>query len=130
MRLILTISNSSCREQAKCSHRWLLTFLPAAFICALNRSVTSGRQPPQPVPALVQLLISSTEVRFLSRMALQIWPLVTLLHEQTCVSLGMLVTMLAGAAVFASPRPSSSSLGVIARGSLLLASIDRAPYSL
>src|SRR5581483_4516907 len=93
IRLILMISNNSCRVQAKCSHRALLTFLPDALIWALNRSVTSGKQPPQPVPARVQSLISSTEVRFLSRIASQIWPLETLLQEHTCASLAMFVTV-------------------------------------
>src|SRR5579871_1717590 len=128
MRLILMIWNNSWREQEKCSHKALLTFLPDAFIVALNRSVTSGRQPPQPVPALVQSLISSTEVRFLSRMASQICPLVTLLQEQICVSLAMPASAAPG------PRPSlilpkSSSLGGIDKGSSLLASIDNWPYS-
>ncbi len=127
MRLILTISNSSCRVQAKCSHRALLTFLPDALIAALNRSVTSGRQPPQPVPAFVHSLISSTEVRFLSRMASQIWPLLTLLHEQTWVSLGMVVR--AAPALLPSLLPSSNSPGGIASGLSLLASIDSCPYS-
>ena len=127
MRLILTISNNSWREQAKCSQRALLTFLPDALIAALNRSVTSGRQPPQPVPAFVQSLISSTEVKFLSRMASQIWPLLTLLHEQICVSLAMPVS--AAPAALPLFLPSSSSLGGIASGSLLLASIDSCPYS-
>src|SRR5215469_5717156 len=128
MRLILTISNNSCRVQEKCSHRALLTFLPDALIVALNRSVTSGRQPPQPVPALVHNLISSTLVRFLSRTASQIWPLLTLLHEQICVSLAMPVKV--APALFESPTlPSTSSLGAIGSGSSLLASIDSEPYS-
>src|SRR5262249_22759009 len=108
MRLILMISNSSWREQAKCSHRAVLTFLPAALIWALNRSVTSGRQPPQPAPALVQALTSSTEQRLLVRMASQIWPLLTLLQEQTWVSLGMLVTK-PPARDGSAARPSSTS---------------------
>src|SRR4051794_3300549 len=70
--LILMITKSSWRVQEKCSHRAVLTFFPAALIWALNRSVASGRQPPQPEPAFVQFLTSSTEQRFLSRMALQI----------------------------------------------------------
>src|SRR5271165_6721768 len=94
MCLILTISKSSWRVQAKCSHRALLTFLPDALICALNRSVTSGKQPPQPVPALVHALTSSTEQRFFSRIAVQICALFTLLHEHTCASLGMDVNTL------------------------------------
>src|SRR6266436_1750910 len=125
MRLILMISKSSWRVTAKCSHRLLLTFLPAALICALKRSTTSGMQPPQPVPALVHALTSSTEQRFLSRMASQICALLTLLQEQTWASLGMLVTTLVGPP----PLPSSTSEGVMASVSLLLASIDSVPYS-
>ena len=83
MRLSLMISNNSWRVQAKCSQRLLLTFLPAALTSALKRSVTRGMQPPQPVPALVQRLTSSTEQRFLRRMASQICALLTLLQEQT-----------------------------------------------
>src|SRR5262249_48429749 len=86
MFLIFTISNSSCRVKAKCSHRLGLSFFPVAFISALNRSVTKGRHPPQPVPALVHFLTSSTEPRVLSRIDEQIVPLLTLLHEQTWVS--------------------------------------------
>src|SRR5262249_35451354 len=82
VRLILTLSNSSWRVQEKCSQRAVFTRLPDALIWALNRSVTSGRQPPQPVPALVHDLTSSTEQRFFVRMASQIWALLTLLHEQ------------------------------------------------
>src|SRR5579884_1459342 len=96
MRLILTISNSSCRVQEKCSHRALLTRLPEALICALKRSVTSGKQPPQPVPARVQILTSSTDVRFLLVTASQIWLLVTLLQEQIGVSLAIEVMRLPG----------------------------------
>ena len=62
IRLILTISNSSWRLCGKCSQRWLLTFLPIALSSALSRSVTCGRQPPQPVPALVHVLTSATVV--------------------------------------------------------------------
>src|SRR5579875_29543 len=127
-RLILTIWNNSWREHAKCSHKALLTFLPDALIVALNRLVTSGRQPPQPVPALVQSLISSTEVRFLSRMASQICPLVTLLHEQICVSLAMPVSAAPGLRPSLS-LPNNNSLGDMANGSLLLANIDNWPYS-
>src|SRR5579883_3021809 len=128
MRLILMIWNNSWREHAKCSHKALLTFLPDALIVALNRSVTSGRQPPQPVPALVQSLISSTEVRFLSRTASQICPLLTLLHEQICVSLAMPVSAAPGL-LPAPSLPNNNSLGGIANGSSLLASIDSCPYS-
>src|SRR4051812_46360469 len=104
------ISNNSCRVQVKCSHRLLLTFLPDALTSALKRSVTRGMQPPQPVPALVQRLTSSTEQRFLRRMASQICALLTLLHEQTWASLGMAVT----AFLVPLPLPSRTSLGDIA----------------
>src|SRR5579862_6597432 len=108
------ISNSSCRVQSKCSHRLLLTFLPAALIWALKRSVTSGKQPPQPVPARVHALTSSTEQRFLERMASQICALETLLHEQIWASFAMVVIAAAGLL----PLPSNTSVGVIARFSL------------
>src|SRR5207244_822464 len=97
-------------------------------ICALKRSVTRGKHPPQPVPAFVHVLISSTEQRFFRRIASQICALETLLHEHTCASFGIDVSTLPG--LRGSPDlPSSTSLGVIARFSLLLASIDKVPYS-
>ncbi len=61
-------------------------------------------------------------------MASQIWPLLTLLQEQTWASLGMEAT--APPALLDSPAlPNSNSLGGMASGSLLLASIDNMPYS-
>src|SRR5579864_4068994 len=87
--LILMISNNSCRVNAKCSHRLLLSFLPDFFISALNRSITSGKQPPQPVPAFVHFFTSSTDARPLSRMLEQMVPLLTLLQEHTWASSGM-----------------------------------------
>lgn len=62
-----------------------------------------------------------------SRMASQIRPLLTLLHEQICVSLAMPVS--AAPSLLPLLLPSISSLGGIASGSLLLASIDSCPYS-
>src|SRR5262245_43027573 len=86
MRLILTISNNSWRVNEKCSQRAALAIVPAALLSALKMSTTSGRQPPQPVPALVHDLTSSTEQRFFVRIALQIIVLFTLLHEQIWTS--------------------------------------------
>src|SRR5262245_50527918 len=45
-------------------------------------SVTSGTQPPQPVPALVHFFSSPLSTIPLSLIAEQICPLLTLLHEQ------------------------------------------------
>ena len=61
---------------------------PARFISVLRRSVTSGTHEPQVVPALVQLLTAPMAVSFCSRMAVQISPLLTLLHEQICAESG------------------------------------------
>ena len=49
-----------------------MTALPAVFISALNKSATSGTQPPQPVPALRALLDGRRAFEPLSRMAAQI----------------------------------------------------------
>jgi hypothetical protein len=46
-------------------------------------SLTSGKHPPQPVPALVLFLTSSTEQSLRSLMLAQMLALLTLLHEQT-----------------------------------------------
>jgi hypothetical protein len=46
--------NSSWREWAKCSHRWLFTARPRLAISAFMTWVTRGTQPPQVAPALVQ----------------------------------------------------------------------------
>ena len=55
--------NSSWREYGKCSHRWLLTATPRFFSSALRICVTSGAQPPQPVPALVCVFSAPTVVQ-------------------------------------------------------------------
>src|SRR5262249_46648875 len=68
-----------------CSHSSFLTALPAAASSAFSRSVTSGMQPPQPVPALV-VFLRSARLQVPARTALQICPLVTLLHEHTCAA--------------------------------------------
>src|SRR5262245_21051860 len=119
MRFILTISKSSCRVKAKCSHRALLTFFPAALLSALKMSTTSGKQPPQPVPALVHDLTSSTEQRFFVRMALLICVLLTLLHEQIWASSPTLNRRLTPLG-----SPSKSSPGAIGRSWPLFASAD------
>src|SRR5436190_13836511 len=87
-------------------------------------SVTSGRQPPQPVPALVQVLTSSIEQRFLSRIADSIWDLLTLLQEQIWASLLRLTRRLTPLG-----SPKSNSPGAIGSASVLFASSDKAPYS-
>src|SRR5262249_12940884 len=108
-----------------CSHRLALSFFPDAFISALNRSVTSGRHPPQPVPALVHFFTSSTEQRFMSRIEPQILLLLTLLHEHTCMSSSSAVTALGTPAGL----PTRSSPGAIGSGLSLFASSDSWPYS-
>ena len=71
-------------------------------------------QPPHPVPALVHALTSSTEQRFLRRMASQICAFETLLQEQTWASFGIEVRT--DAALRGSPDlPSRTSLGEMAR---------------
>jgi hypothetical protein len=77
----------------------LLTLTPARFSSAFKRSVTSGTQEPQVVPALVQLFTAPTAVSFWSRIAPQMSPLLTLLQEQICAASGSAVT----------PRPAGRS---------------------
>src|SRR5438067_1306624 len=81
-----TISNSSWRVKAKCSHRLRFTSRPAAASSASSSSATSGTQPPQPVPALVHALTPPTVDSFPASMARRMSPLLTLLQEQICVS--------------------------------------------
>jgi len=69
--------------------RWFLTSAPIAFISALKICCTSGMQPPQPAPALVQDLTSPTLLQVPSFTTLLMSPLLTLWHEQTCVSSGL-----------------------------------------
>ena len=56
--------------------------MPSLAISNFMTCVTSGTQPPQVAPALVQALISPMLVQP-SPTAAQIWPLDTLLHEQS-----------------------------------------------
>ena len=104
------MANSSVRVYGKCSHKWPLTVLPAACIAALKRSVTSGRQPPQPVPAFVAAFTCPSAVSSWSRMAVQIAPLVTLLQEQICAVSGRLAAPPSAAALPDFPMISSCGL--------------------
>ena len=123
--LAWTMANSSVREYGKCSHRWWLMATPAAAMAPLNRSVTSGMQPPQPVPARVAALRSAREMMSCARMASQMAPLVTLLQEQICVASAMASTPTSAPAPPEAPR--ISALGRHGSGSPLLASTDRVP---
>src|SRR5215467_1963867 len=122
---VLTRENSSVRVYGKCSHTWPLIVLPAACMAALNRSVTSGKQPPQPVPALVAAFTWPTEVRSWAWIAIQISPLVTLLQEQTCAVSGRLAAPPSPAAP--PDLPMISSCGLQGRVSPLLASAESTP---
>ena len=106
--LTLTMSSSSCRVYGKCSQRSLLTLRPAASSSCLRRSVTNGRHPPQPVPARVRALTSPTVAQPPARTDAQMSPLLTPLHWQTCVSVGISV---ADTATPPPPEPSTSAPG-------------------
>src|SRR5690348_12518536 len=71
-----TMWNSSARDCAKCSHSDLETSTPDCSSSFLSM----GTQPPQEVPALVQLLMPGTS-QAPSAIAPQIEPLETLLQE-------------------------------------------------
>ena len=118
---------SSCRLCGKCSQMWFETAMPAFFSSYFRRSVTSGTHDPQVVPALVQLLTAPTTVSFCSRMALQICPLLTLLHEQICAPSGSAVTP---APARFSPLPAGriSSSGAGGRTIWFWASCKSSPY--
>src|SRR3569833_3132357 len=57
-----------------------------SFIVLLKMDVTSGMQPPQPVPALVHDFTSPRLLQLPSLTTLVTSALVTLWHEQICVS--------------------------------------------
>src|SRR5262245_64835666 len=61
--------------------------MPRRDISDFITCVTSATQPPQVEPALVQDFILAMVV-LPSPTAAQIWPLVTLLHEQICAASG------------------------------------------
>ena len=86
--LAFTMANNSVRESGKCSHKMVDDRAAGLFQLAFKRSVTSGTQPPQPVPAFVQLL-SASSVSAPSRIAAQIAPFDTLLQEQTWAESGI-----------------------------------------
>ena len=85
-----TVSKSSCRVRAKCSHRLRSTSRPAAAKCSSTIVRTSGLQEPQVVPARVQALTQATSAHGFSARATAstICALVTSLQEQTCASSG------------------------------------------
>ena len=58
----------------------------------MSSSVTSGTHDAHPVPAFVQLFTAPTAVSFCARIASQIAPLLTLLHEQICALSGSAAT--------------------------------------
>src|SRR6478736_2084415 len=122
--LILTMLKSSCRVCEKCSHRCFTTLFPAAASSLFNRSVTSGTHPPHPVPAFVHDFSSPSVVRPLSRMAWQICPLLTLLHEQIWALSGRLPPAAVAVVI---PGGIISSAGGTASGSLPRHSASRVP---
>src|SRR5699024_3115486 len=87
------------------------------FSWCLSRSLTIGRQPPQPVPALVHALISATCESPFSAMALHISPLVTFSQEQICASSGRL-SIPPPVGPFPSLAPSRISSGLGGKGML------------
>ena len=91
----------------------------------LNRSVTRGMQPPQPVPARVAALRFAKEAMSCSRMASQMAPLVTLLQEQICAESAIASTPTSAPAPPELPR--INALGRHGSGSPLLANTDRVP---
>ena len=104
---------------------WWLTATPAAAMAALKRSVTSGMQPPQPLPARVAALSSAREPMPPSRRASQMAPLDTLLHEQMYAESGM-----ASTPASAPPPPEAPRIRALGRqgsGSPFLASADSTP---
>src|ERR1700731_3762266 len=76
-------SNSSLRENAKCSQRWSLTATPRRVSSVLKTCVTSGAHPPQELAALVCFLRAPI-VRAPPAMAAHRSRLLTLLQEQIC----------------------------------------------
>src|SRR5262245_53813216 len=97
---------------------------PAFFNSALSKSVTSGTQPPQPVPALVQHLRESS-VSEPSRTAAQIAPFDTLLQEQTWAASDNASRPMA--APLDPLAPTSSSCGLQGSGASLLLSMSSLP---
>src|SRR5690606_40308500 len=83
MPVTCTIWNSSARDCSKCSHSALDISTPDCSSSFLS----IGTQPPQEVPAVVQLLMPAMS-QAPSAMAPQIEPLETLLQEQICASSG------------------------------------------
>ncbi|MCY1505716.1 hypothetical protein D9M68_399380 [compost metagenome] len=72
--------------------------MPRLAISIFMTCVTSGTQPPQVAPAWVQAFISAG-VHTPWPTASQIWPLVTLLHEQICALSGSASTPRPGLAL-------------------------------
>src|SRR5229473_5898494 len=94
-------SNSSLRENAKCSQIWLLTATPRRLSSVFKTCVTSGAHPPQELAALVHCL-SAPIVLAPPAMAAHRSPLLTLLQEQICAVSGS-ATNLSGWRPLSSP---------------------------
>src|SRR5580693_6462214 len=82
--------------------------MPLLARCALRTCVTSGLQPPQELPARVQVLSWPSVVQPAST-AEHSSPLLTPLHEQICAEGGNEATPVAVVAAFVPPREGSSS---------------------
>ncbi len=83
-----TMSNSCARLTSKCSQSALLTSTPDFSSSVVISFLTSGRQEPQDVPALVHALTPPRSVQPCSVTAHRIAPADTLLQEQTPASSG------------------------------------------
>ena len=101
-----TTSKSCARESSKCSHSALLTVTPDFSSSVVTSFLTSGRQDPHEVPALVHAFTPARSVQPSSLTAQRIAPALTLLQEQTFAASGRSV---AGAG--AAPSGSSHAVG-------------------
>src|SRR5258708_23865225 len=80
-------SNSSLRENLKCSQIWLLTATPRRDSSVFRTSVTSCAHPPHELAALVHCLSAPT-VLAPPALAAHRSRVLTLVHEQICAESG------------------------------------------